>query len=158
MFCHNPKNGINYLRKKAKETMATLSMTKKRLFTADYEVHASIKMLYPYIQTASGLAEWFADDVTINNNDKTYTFFWDNEEHKAKQSAHRTNHFARFEFLPENKEDEKDPSYFELRLEFNELTQSVFLKVFDYSDFDDHKELQDLWDGLVDNLRKTVGG
>jgi uncharacterized protein YndB with AHSA1/START domain len=158
MFCHNPKNGINYLRKKAKETMATLSMTKKRLFTADYEVHASIKMLYPYMQTASGLAEWFADDVTINNNDKTYTFFWDNEEHKAKQSAHRTNHFARFEFLPENKDDEKDPSYFELRLEFNELTQSVFLKVFDYSDFDDHKELRDLWDGLVDNLRKTVGG
>jgi hypothetical protein len=138
--------------------MATLSMAKKKLFTTDYEVHASIKMLYPYIQTASGLAEWFADDVRINNSDKTYTFFWDNEEHKAKQSAHRTNHFARFEFLPENKEDEKDPSYFELRLEFNELTQSVFLKIFDYSDFDDLKELQDLWDGLVDNLRKTVGG
>jgi len=138
--------------------MATLSMSKKKLFAADYEIHASIKMLYPYIQTASGLAEWFADDVRINNEDKTYTFFWDNEEHKAKQAAHRTNHFARFEFLPENDADAKDPSYFELRLEFNELTQSVFLKVFDYSDFDDQKELQDLWDGLVDTLRKTVGG
>ena len=48
--------------------MATLSTSKKKLFTADYEIHASIKMLYPYIQTASGLSEWFADDVTINNN------------------------------------------------------------------------------------------
>lgn len=133
-------------------------MANKELFTADYEVHASIKMLYPYIQTASGLSEWFADDVRINNMSKVYTFFWDNEEHKAKQVAHRTNHFVKFEFLPENENDEQDPSYFELRLEFNELTQSVYLKVSDYSDLNDKKELQDLWDGLVEALRKTVGG
>jgi hypothetical protein len=138
--------------------MATEQMAKKKLFTDDYEVHASIKMLYPYIQSASGLAEWFADDVKINNQSKVYTFIWDHEEHKARQSAHRTNHFARFEFLPETPEDEKDPSYFELRLEFNELTQSVFLKVSDYSDIEDHKEVSDLWHGLVDNLRKVVGG
>jgi len=135
-------------------------MAKKRLFTADYEVHASIKMLYPYIQTASGLSEWFADDVRINNQDrdKVHTFIWDHEQHKAKQVAHRTNHFVRFEFLPESDEDKNDPAYFELRLEFNELTQSVFLKVYDYSDFDDVKQLRDLWGGLVENLRKTVGG
>ncbi len=133
-------------------------MSNKKLFTADYEVHASIKMLYPYIQTASGLSEWFADDVRINNMSKVYTFFWDNEEHKARQVAHRTNHFVKFEFLPENENDEHDPSYFELRLEFNELTQSVYLKVSDYSDLNDKKELQDLWDGLVESLRKTVGG
>lgn len=133
-------------------------MAKKKLFTADYELHASIKMLYPYIQSASGLGEWFADDVKINNSDKTYTFVWDNDEHIAKMAAHRTNHFVRFEYLPELPEDEKDPAYFELRLEFNEMTQSLFLKVFDYSDFDDQKELHDLWNGLVELLRKTVGG
>lgn len=133
-------------------------MAKKKLFTADYEVHASVKMLYPYIQSASGLSEWFADDVRINNMDKTFTFCWDNEEHKARQVAHRTNHFARFEFLPENKEDEKDPAYFELRIELNEMTQTVFLRVADYTDVEDLRELQALWDGLVENLRKTVGG
>ena len=138
--------------------MATAQMAKKNLFTEDYEVHASIKMLYPYIQTASGLAEWFADDVKINNMSKVYTFIWDNEEHKAKQVAHRTNHFVRFEFVSDNGTEEKDPSYFELRLEFNELTQSVFLKVIDYTEIDDNKELHDLWNGLVEQLRKTVGG
>ena len=129
----------------------------KSEFTADYEVHASIKMLYPYIQTASGLSEWFADDVTINP-EKIFTFIWDHEQHKAIMTAHRTNHFVRFEYLPENKADEKDPSYFELRLEVNELTQTTFLKVIDYSDFDDMEELQELWDGLIENLRKVVGG
>jgi len=129
----------------------------KKLFAADFEIHASIKMLYPYIQTASGLSEWFADDVKISP-EKVFTFVWDHEEHKALMTAHRTNHFARFEYLPETKGDEKDPSYFELRLEVNELTQTTFIKVFDYSDFDDMEELQDLWEGLIENLKKVVGG
>ena len=137
--------------------MATVS-TKKKLFTADYEIHASVKMLYPYIQTASGLSEWYAEDVSINNEDKTFTFFWDDEGHRARQASHRTNHFVKFEFVPETKGDERDPSYIEFRLESNELTQSVYLKVFDYSDFEDQRELRSLWDGLVENLRKIVGG
>jgi len=129
----------------------------KRLFTTDFEVHASIKMLYPYIQSASGLSEWFADDVRINP-EKIFTFVWDHEERKAIMAGHRLNHFARFEYLPESPEDKDDPSYFELRLEQNELTQTTFLKIVDYSDFDDHEELQDLWEGLVENLKKVVGG
>ena len=132
-------------------------MVKKQLFTTDYELHASVKMLYPYIQTASGLAEWFADDVRISP-EKVFTFVWDNEEHKAMMASHRTNHFVRFEYIPEAGESKKDLSYFELSLEVNELTQMTFLKVFDYSDFDDMEELQDLWDGLVENLKKVVGG
>jgi hypothetical protein len=28
----------------------------------------------------------------------------------------------------------------------------------DYSEFDDLEELQDLWEGLVENLKKVVGG
>lgn len=133
-------------------------MSDKKLFTADYEIHASVKMLYPYIQTAGGLSEWFADDVKINNIKKTFTFIWDHEERVARLTTHRTNHFVRFEYLPETPADEQDPSYFELRLESNEMTQSVYLKVMDYSDFDDMEELRDLWDGLIENLRKTVGG
>ena len=54
----------------------------KKLFTTDFEIHASIKMLYPYIQTASGLSEWFADNVKISP-EKVFTFVWDSEEHKA---------------------------------------------------------------------------
>ncbi|MFZ5999124.1 MAG: START-like domain-containing protein [Bacteroidota bacterium] len=135
----------------------SLSTTKKKLFTADFEVHASVKMLYPYIQTASGLSEWFADDVTISP-EKVFKFVWDHETRKAIMSGYRTNHFCKFEFLPESEDDKKDPSYFELRIEINELTQTTFLKVFDYSDFDDMDELNDLWESLVEKLKKVVGG
>ncbi len=134
-----------------------IAMTKKQLFTADYELHASVKMLYPYIQSASGLSEWFADDVRISP-EKVFTFVWDNESHKAVISAQRTNNFVRFEYLPESEADKKDPSYVELNLESNELTQRTFLKIYDYSDFNDMVELQELWDGLIGNLKKVVGG
>ena len=132
-------------------------LTNKQKFQLEFEMKSSAKILFSYISTASGLAEWFADNVTINP-EKIFTFLWDNETHKAKMAAHRTNHFCRFEYLPEVKEDEKDPSYFEIRLEVNEFTQTTFVKVIDYSDFDDQKELQDLWEGLIDNLKTVVGG
>lgn len=129
----------------------------KELFVTDFEINASKKMLFPYIHSASGLAQWFADDVLVDE-DKIYNFIWDGEDHKAKLVSARTNHYVKFEFIPESTEDQEDPSYFELRLEMNELTQSVFIKIIDYSDFADSGELQDLWESLVHNLKEIVGG
>ena len=143
---------MTYLKIQSKDIMSN-----KKLFTADYQIHASVKMLYPYIQSASGLGDWFADNVSISP-EKVFTFQWDNEQHKAIMASHRVNHYCKFEFLPETSEDKDDRSYFELRIEVNELTQSTFLKVSDYSDFDDTEELHDLWEGLIENLRKVVGG
>ena len=60
--------------------------------TLEYEINASKRMLYPYISTASGLAQWFADDASIDE-DKNFHFVWDGEDHVAKMAAHRTNSF-----------------------------------------------------------------
>ncbi len=129
----------------------------KFLFTGDFEINASKPMLYPYLFTPSGLAQWFADDVMINE-DKVFNFIWDDEDHKAKMVSHRTNHYVKFEFIPETPEDEEDPAHFEIKLELNDLTQSVFIKITDYSEMEDVDELYDLWQGLIDNLKETVGG
>ncbi len=126
-------------------------------FEGEFEINASNKMLYPYIYTASGLAQWFADDVNLDE-DKNFNFIWEGEDHKAKMVAHRTNGYVRFEFLPEDEKDKEDPGYFEIRLEKNELTQAVFLRIIDYSDMDDVEEIHDLWEGLIESLKETVGG
>ena len=42
----------------------------KQKFVGEYPINASRKMLFPYLSTASGLCEWFADDVNINNINK----------------------------------------------------------------------------------------
>jgi len=129
----------------------------KRKFTAEFEINASKKMLYPYLYTPSGLAQWFADDVNIDE-DKIYNIIWDEEDHRAKVASHRTNSFVKFEFLPESEEDSADPDCLEFKLEENELTQTVFLKITDYSGGTDDDELLEIWENMVNNLKETVGG
>ncbi len=124
----------------------------KEKFVGEYPINASKKMLFPYMSTASGLAQWFADDVNIDE-DKVFTFFWDGDENKAKIASIRTNSHVRFEFL----EDEEDPGYVEFKLEMNELTQEVFIRVTDYSDID-MDEAQDLYGSLINELKVIVGG
>lgn len=129
----------------------------KHKFVTEFEVNASTKMLFPYLSTASGLAQWFAEDANINE-DKVYSFLWDGEEHKAIKASQKTNLFVKFEFLPITEEDKDDPNYIELRLMLSELTQSVFLQITDYSELDDPEEQQDLWENIVYSLKEIIGG
>ena len=125
----------------------------KSEFIGEYGFRASKKMLFPYLSTASGLAQWFADDVNINNENKTFTIIWDGEVNKAKIVSIRTNHHIKFQFLG----DDSDPDFLELKIEVNELTEEVFLKVVDYSDID-NEESSEIWDSLIENLKEIIGG
>ena len=129
----------------------------RNTFNAEFEIHASKKMLFPYIFTASGLSQWMADDVTVDE-DKVFNFRWEGEDHKAKMVTHRINSFVKFEFLPEDEDDDEEPKSIEIRLEMNELTQMVFIAITDFNDINDDEELQDLWESLVHSLKEIVGG
>jgi len=95
------------------------------------------------------------DDVWIDE-DKIFHFVWDGEEHKAKMVAHRTNHYVKFEFFDDLVNEES--AFVEMRIEENELTQSVFIRITDFSDMEDGEEVQELWDNLIHELKEIVGG
>lgn len=128
----------------------------KEKYVGEFPINASKKMLYPYLSTASGLSQWFADDVNINE-DKVYTFLWDGEENQARMVSSRTNSHVRFEFISEEEEEEEDTAYIEFKLEMNELTQEVFIRITDYSDID-QEESEELYESLVHDLKEIVGG
>jgi len=125
----------------------------KSKFIGEYSINASRKMLFPYISTASGLSQWFADDVNITE-DKVYTMLWDGEVNRARIVSIKVNQHIKFEF---EGEDDDDLNSIEIRLEMNELTQEVYIKITDYSDLDD-QEISDLWEGLIHDLKEIVGG
>jgi len=129
----------------------------KNKFVAEYPINASSKLLYPYLSTASGLAEWFCDDVKVEEN-KVYNFVWDGRNHYAELTGFRANRSVRFNFLDDNRQHVSDPSYIDFSIESSELTQEQFLKVVDYSEEDDQEELAELWEHLMQNLREIVGG
>ncbi|MCE7056221.1 ATPase [Algoriphagus sp. AGSA1] len=129
----------------------------KNKFVADYQINASKKIVFHYLSTASGLEEWFADEVKINE-DKNYVFNFDSEDHFARLASQRSNSHVKFEFYDPKNPDETDNAFIEFKLEENELTQTLFLKVIDYSDGYDDDELVAIWEGLVGRLKDIIGG
>ncbi len=126
-------------------------------FFKEYEIKASPKLLYPYISTPQGLQSWFAEKANINA-EQTYNFVWEKTDHLAKLVYQKSNKMVRFEFLPSVEADETDPDFIEFKLDTNDITQSVYLAITDYSKNANEADLNELWDDLVETLRDTVGG
>lgn len=131
----------------------------KLKFVSDYQINTSRKIIYPYLSTASGLSQWFADDVVINE-DKFYNFIYDGEDHFARPTIMRSNRHVKFEFFDpqEGAENGADHSFIEFKLEENELTQTFYLRVIEYGDAFDEQEQRSIWEGLINNLKEIIGG
>ena len=128
----------------------------KQKFVGEYPINASRKMLFPYLSTATGLCQWFADDVNINNIDKTMIFILDGEERIAVIDSIKNNRYVKFRF-PHEDEKPKENDTLEFRLEINELTQSVFVRVEEFTDTDDLDESYQIWENLLSQLKEIIG-
>ena len=128
----------------------------KQKFVGEYPINASRKMLFPYLSTATGLCQWFADDVNINNIDKTMIFIVDGDERIAVIDSIKSNRYVRFRFLKDD-EKPKQNDTLEFRLEINELTQEVFVRVEEYTESDDLDESYQIWDNLLAQLKEIIG-
>lgn len=126
-------------------------------FSKEYEIRASVKMLYPYFATPSGLSEWFAEEVEAKDAN-IFRFHWDNEDHIGRIVSHRLGKAIKFEFDAPIDSPLEEPTYLEFKLDFNEMTNTSFVKVTDYSEETDEQELHKLWDGLIAMLKEIVGG
>lgn len=129
----------------------------KNQFVADYQLNASKKIVYTYLSTASGLQEWFADEVRIDE-DKNFIFNFDGEDHFAKQTTLKANLHIRWDFFdPKNTSNGKE-SFIEFKLDEAELTHSLFLKVIDQSNFYTLDDMDGIWEGLISKLKQIIGG
>ena len=129
----------------------------KRRFEREYAINASPKILFPYLASASGLAQWFCDDVRLDP-DHRLNMVWDKQSHFAEVAAQRPGRSIRYVFLDAQKKPQNDANYLDFSLEASRITNEVFLCVTDYSDHADEQEQLELWEGLVGRLREQVGG
>jgi uncharacterized protein YndB with AHSA1/START domain len=124
-------------------------MTNKAKIQLEYVLNCSPKVLFNCLSTASGLAEWFADDVKVKG--KKFTFVWEGSEQTAEMTLHKENKLVRYSWL-----DEED-SYFEFRITQDELTGDVSLIIIDFAEEDEIKETEGLWDTQVADLKHMLG-
>ncbi|MGM0408932.1 MAG: START-like domain-containing protein [Bacteroidota bacterium] len=115
----------------------------------EYVINCSPKVLYNRLSTASGLAEWFADDVRVQG--KKFTFIWEGSEQTAEISLRKENKLVRFIWL------DGEDSYFEFKISQDELTNDVSLIVIDFTDEDEQEETIGLWNTQIADLKHILG-
>ena len=121
-------------------------------FEMEFPIKVSQKLLYQYISTPSGLSEWFADNV--NSRGEIFIFIWNDSEESAKLIRKINNEKIQFQWL----DDEETDCYFELRIQFDEITKDVSLIVTDFAE--DEEEIEEsklLWTNQISDLKKVLG-
>jgi uncharacterized protein YndB with AHSA1/START domain len=124
-------------------------MTDKIKIQLEYVINCSPKVLYNRLSTASGLSEWFADDVRIKG--KQFTFIWEGSSQSAEMTLHKENKLVRFVWL------EEDEGYFEFKINLDELTNDVSLIIIDFTDEDEQEETEELWNSQIAELKHILG-
>lgn len=120
-------------------------------FTMEFEMkRIPVSLLWPYISSASGLKEWFADAVTSNG--KEFVFTWNKFPQTARQVSARTGSHIRFRW-----DDDPSRDYFEMKIAVNELTDSTTLIVTDFAEPEDIPDARSLWNTQIDALRRALG-
>ncbi|HEX8659075.1 MAG TPA: START-like domain-containing protein [Hymenobacter sp.] len=137
--------------------MALSDLQTKTRFVVEFPINASPKILFPYLATASGLSQWFCDDVRYVEGQRL-NFIWDQENHYAEISSQRLNRGVRFVFLDDHRQSVPDANSLEFTLDSSQVTDEVYLRVIDYSSTNNPDEQQEMWEGLVAKLREQVGG
>ncbi|MFW5755229.1 MAG: START-like domain-containing protein [Tangfeifania sp.] len=124
-------------------------MTDKVKIQLEYVINCSPKVLYNRLSTASGLAEWFADDVQVLG--KRFTFIWEGSEQTAEMALHKENKMVRYNWI------DGESDYFEFRITKDELTNDVSLIVIDFSEEDEVEETRGLWNAQISDLKHILG-
>lgn len=125
---------------------------KKEKVYIEYPLNGSSgSVIWNAIGTSHGLEAWFADKVETNN--KHYSFTWGNSETRtAVVTGMRSGVFIRFRW-----DDEEPYTFFEMRLDFNELTGKYVLEISDFAESDEVDDMKNLWDSQVETLRRLCG-
>lgn len=126
-------------------------MDEKIKFEIEFTIHASPQLIYQYISTPSGLSEWFSDNV--NSRGELFTFIWDDSEEKAKLISKKTGERIKFRWL--NEDDQT--SYFEIKIQVDEITKDVSLIITDFAEEDEVEEAKMLWENQISSLRQVLG-
>jgi uncharacterized protein YndB with AHSA1/START domain len=120
-------------------------------FELEYVVHASAELLFTFLTEPSGLSEWFCDDVNIRNG--IYTFFWDGTQQQAKEIKVIQDKLLRLQWMEKSNE-----TYFEYRIEKDDLTSDISLIITDFADSQEEKQSSILlWNSQIDKLLHVMG-
>jgi len=123
----------------------------KEKFELEYLFKTTPGVLENLIGTPSGLSEWFADNVNVNNN--IYRFEWNGAIEEASLQFHKANQRIRFKWLA----DVDNECYFEIATKPDLMTGSMIINITDFADPQDVPSAELLWNKQIEKLRRILG-
>ena len=128
-------------------------MSGKTKLQLEYTMNCSPKVLFNRLSTASGLTEWFANDVMVKG--KLFTFMWEGDTLVAEKKIHKENRLVRYEWMEDG--IDKEEAYFEFLITQDDLTNDVSLTIIDFAEEDEIEEVTDLWNSQISKLKHLLG-
>lgn len=117
----------------------------------EFIIPSSAGVLFNRLSTASGLAEWFADDVTVDKQG-LYHFSWEGSAETAQLVSMKAGEYVRFHW-----EHLENDTYLEFRLKTDPLTFDVALLITDFIEEDEEEESRMLWNSQIEDLKRVLG-
>jgi len=120
----------------------------------EFSVHSSPAILYSYLSGASGLAEWYADEVNVKGS-KLYLFRWEGDDEPREAEMVKSHPKKNIVFKWTDRPEEHEEWGFEIFQD--ELTGDVTLVVTDYCEEDEEEINAEVWESQVELLKSLIG-
>lgn len=118
----------------------------------EFPIKCSPSLLYNYIFGASGLQEWFAHKV-VTKSRIDYVFQYDDgTEVKAVLQKAVNNKLVRYHF-----EGTPEDEYIEIEILVDELTEDVAIKVTEFCNESEKREVEEVWHTQIETLKDIIG-
>jgi uncharacterized protein YndB with AHSA1/START domain len=124
---------------------------KNKKYTLEYVIRSSPMILFEFLSTPSGMAQWFADHA--NQVGDVFTFTWDKNRQKARVVEQLENEMIRFRW-----EGNPSDEFFEFKVTHTEITGDTVLLITDFASPKEMADAQKLWDSQVHELKLRIGG
>ena len=131
-------------------TLHSVPIMARKKFTCEFMVRSSPAILYNFLTTPSGFAQWFCDTCDVNGD--VYTFGWDGAEEDATKEDFEDDMYVRYSW-----DDGEEGEFFEFEITKSEISNDTVLTITDFAEEDDIEDQELLWQSQIENLSQRIG-
>lgn len=128
-------------------------MSKEKFHIEFVMGNATQSSLWRMISQIDGLSEWFAEDVTMDNDGSLYTFHWGKSNAQAEIISIKPQSSIRYRWVDEDEEN----VYFEFLLHKLDLSGDMALEITDFTEPEEKGDAITLWESQIEEMKRRLG-
>ncbi|MCE5206356.1 MAG: hypothetical protein LLF80_09680 [Porphyromonadaceae bacterium] len=128
-------------------------MSKEKFHIEFLMGNATQSSLWRMVSQIDGLSEWFADEVSMDETEAIYTFYWGKTNNQAIIVNQKPQSSIRYKWIDEEEEN----CYFEFLLRKLDLSGDMTLEITDFAESNEKGDAIALWESQIDEMKRRLG-